>query len=47
MVILSEYLDQINLNDVNFDEDTEVLKLLFMLQLWFSVIDLNNVKYLK
>ena len=41
MSILSTDLNDINLDDVNFDED--ILKLLLMSDLWLGVTDLNNV----
>ena len=45
MGILSVNFSDINLEDVIFDGND--LKLLFMLDLWLDVIDLNNVKHLK
>ena len=45
MDILSVDLNNINLDDVNFDKMT--LKLLFLSDLWFGVTDLNSVKHLK
>ena len=45
MGILSVNFGDINLEDVIFDGNDR--KLLFMLDLWLDVIDLNNVKHLK
>ena len=43
--MLSVDLNNINFDDVNFDEDNP--EIIILLDLWFGVIDLKNVKHLK
>ena len=40
-------LNNINLDDDNFDEEVPETMLLFMWDLWLGVIDLNNAKHAK
>ena len=52
MGILSVDLNNINLDDINFDEDDVtlmkmIMTLFFISNSWLGVIDINNAKYVK
>ena len=47
MGILSINLNNIILNDTNYDEDHEDEKLLFIPGFWFGILNLKNRKHLK
>ena len=47
MGILSVDLNNINLDDVNFDEDDPETITHVRLMAWLGVIDLNNVNHVK